>query len=84
MIPSPEWEDPNATSAHEAGPGPFRWDYDDGNGLWITLEESPFDQGFSGKYYPQDYTLQRTTERSEDRGVWRRVLRRVLSFRGLL
>jgi len=41
------------------GNGPFhvkQEEYDDGNGLWITLGESPFDQGFSRKYYPQGYT----------------------------
>jgi len=29
--------------------------YDDGNGLWITSGETPFDQGFFGCLCPQDY-----------------------------
>lgn len=31
--------------------------YDDGNGLWMDLKETPSDLGFSRKYSPQDYAL---------------------------
>lgn len=34
--------------------GPFFCEYDDGNGLWITLEETPCDQAFSRCICPQE------------------------------
>jgi hypothetical protein len=34
--------------------GAVSFEYDDGNGLWITSGESPFDQGFLGCICPQE------------------------------
>jgi len=30
------------------------FEYDDGNGLWINVGETPFYQAFIRKYYPQE------------------------------
>lgn len=51
---SAEHRAPPHFASHEgvAG-GALSFDYDDGNGLWITSGETPSDQGFFGKYYPQ-------------------------------
>lgn len=33
------------------------FEYDDGNGLWISSRETPIYLGFFRKYHPQDYPL---------------------------
>ena len=48
LPPSP-WLSPGA----QVG-GAISFEYDDGNGMWITFPESPFDLGFNWKYYPQE------------------------------
>lgn len=44
---------------HQSAPqqkccGALAFEYDDGNGLFITSYNMPCHQGFSCKYYPQD------------------------------
>jgi hypothetical protein len=48
---------PSPTCAHPRRAARLRgflFAYDDGNGLWITSGETPFDQGFLGCICPQE------------------------------
>jgi len=48
---------PSASCAHPRRQAQLRgllFAYDDGNGLWITSGESPFDLGFLGCICPQE------------------------------
>ena len=53
--PSPDCPYRNATDPNAVGPcRGFLFEYDDGNGLWITSGESPFNQAFLGCICPQE------------------------------
>lgn len=72
---SDEYEATHASPPGFTPPGGLVYEYDDGNGLWITSYESPFDLGFSGCASPQCYPSRQglTSEAREGRGLVGRV-----------
>lgn len=57
-LPGPRENPPSTPVPHvDRAEGGFSFEYDDGNGLWISVRETPSDQDFSGKYHPQDYAV---------------------------
>lgn len=72
---SAEYEHTAADAPGFTPPGAFVFEYDDGNGLWITSGETPSDLDFFRCASPQDYPVRQalTSEAGRGRGMPNRI-----------
>ena len=65
---SAEYEHTAASAPGFTPPGALVFEYDDGNGLWISSGETPFDQEFLRCASPQDYPVRQALTSGAGRG----------------